>query len=222
MENVTTAGTGSVTQYKMKHGKHHGRYRIYDIYDIIDTRTVIKNGKEVVLNSSLLQKKEHNLELGFNNHGSEWGQRILYPAKFNLEATTPAEVLYNDQKILEHPQNASSGATYQKSTRKLFSNRQIAIAYQLMGLSITKNNALDILEKYSTNRSVQKFLTRCNVSTDEMTFFSELKSQNTKLLHDLKAAKIIISGKKKQKALDEINRIIAKYQATYDKEYGKL
>lgn len=221
MENITTTATRSVMEYKMKNGKRQGRYRIYDVYDIVDTRTVIKNGKEVALTSSRLQKVEHNLDLGFNHNGSPWGQRVQYREKYKVEATTTAQRFNIEKQFPETTQKASAGATYQKS-RRYYSNRQIAIAYQVMGILITKNNATDIMKKYSANKSVQKFLSNSNISNDAMTFFSDYKHPNTKLLHDLYAAKTIIVGKKKQKASDEINRIIADFEARYERKYGKL
>ena len=132
---------------------------------------------------------------------------IKYYLKDNLNSTITETQAFSLQKIKTQSKN------------KNFSHRQIAIAYCVLNIVITSENAKEILQKYSQTRSTAKLLQKRINKASELTKISENKTTDTKYLQDLKEAKRLISGIKNKKANTDIDRIITAFQTAYDNHY---
>jgi hypothetical protein len=100
-----------------------------------------------------------------------------------------------------------------------FSQRQIAIAYCILNIPITTENAENILSKYSETKCVGKLLTKRVYKIGDLTKLSSNKTTDTKHLNDLKAAKRLISGRKNKNAITDISRIITAFETAYNSHY---
>jgi hypothetical protein len=131
------------------------------------------------------------------------------------------------QKFLEYLQGKLIETATKKNAdadiSKAYSQKQIAIAYEFMKIIITSQNAIGILKRHSKTTSTTKLLTKRINNVSDLTKLSGNKTADTKHLNDLKAAKRLMSGIKKQgknkNAVADIDRIINAFQASYDKTY---
>ena len=109
------------------------------------------------------------------------------------------------------------------SLNKNFSHKQINIAYCIMGITISAENSAKILSLHSQTKSIIKFLSKRQFKTTEFTQLSENQTTDTKHLQDLKAAKRLISGMKKQtknkNAITDIKRIITAFETSFNNKY---
>lgn len=100
-----------------------------------------------------------------------------------------------------------------------FSLKQIAIAYAVMNITITKENAESILKKHSTFKSTDKLIQKRVIKTSELTLLSANKTADTKHLTDLKEAERLISGTKNKNAKMDMKRIITAFTNNYNNKY---
>jgi hypothetical protein len=100
-----------------------------------------------------------------------------------------------------------------------YTHKQITIAFYIMDILITPQNAKDILKKYSQTKSVEKLLQKRINKKKALISISENKTTDTKHLRDLEAAKRLIASTKKRKAIVEINHIIATFQSEFKNHY---
>lgn len=105
-----------------------------------------------------------------------------------------------------------------KPSTKKFSQKQVAIAYFMMGIIITEKNAISILEKHS-NTSSLKILQKLYTKPSQLTALSDNHAANTKHKNDLKAAKQLLSGMKNKKGVEAIIPIIAAFETAYNSKY---
>ena len=103
--------------------------------------------------------------------------------------------------------------------KKSYSHREIAIAYCVMGITITSENAGGILKKHSNLKSADKLLQKRLNRVSELSALSENKSADTKHLTSLGNAKRLISGMKNKKAITDIDRIITAFKTAYNNHY---
>ncbi len=106
----------------------------------------------------------------------------------------------------------------QNKTENDYSQRQVAIAYCVLGKPITTENYLFILEKYSQTRS-KKILQKRTLKISDLSKLSEVKSTDTKNLKDLQEAKRLLSGIKNKEAVKDISRIITAFLTSYNNHY---
>ncbi|MGP8215969.1 MAG: hypothetical protein ACLQQ4_10430 [Bacteroidia bacterium] len=106
-----------------------------------------------------------------------------------------------------------------KTENKKYSQRQIAIAYCIMGKLITSENAAKILSKHSDTRSTVKLLAKRINNASNLALLTGNKTSDTKSKNDLYAAKRLISGMKNTKAVTDISRIITAFEIAYKNNY---
>jgi hypothetical protein len=123
--------------------------------------------------------------------------------------TEIGKILETIEKSEKKPNN--NGDT--KKTNNNFSHRQVAIAYCVMKITITKDNAQAILLKYTKLKSSAKLIQKRITQPKNLMIISENKKVNTDKLRDLNEAKRLISGTKNKVALTEITRIITDFEA---------
>ncbi len=104
-------------------------------------------------------------------------------------------------------------------TGKNFSHKAIAIAYHVLGIAITKENADTILKKHSKLKNANKLLQTRVSKPSDLTALSGNKTADMKHLNTLKNAKRLVNGKKNKEAATSISRIITAFQTAYNKEY---
>jgi len=111
----------------------------------------------------------------------------------------------NELKILRESKSPQQKKELNKDNS--YSQKQIAIAYYVMGITITEKNAKGIIEKHSTTKS-KKILQKLITKTNQLTVLTNNKTTDTKHLRDLKEAKRLLSGIKMKKSKHDINFII--------------
>ena len=122
----------------------------------------------------------------------------------------------NELKILRESKSPQQKKELNKDNS--YSQKQIAIAYYVMGITITEKNAKGIIEKHSTTKS-KKILQKLITKTNQLTVLTNNKTTDTKHLRDLKEAKRLLSGIKMKKSKHDINFIITAFQTSYDNKY---
>lgn len=132
-------------------------------------------------------------------------------------------LLYNYQKE-KNELEGNSQKTIKKTSNSInndrnFSLRQIAIAYFVMNITITEENASEILKKHSAFKSSAKLLQKRISKVSDLTNLSQNKTKNTKHLNDLKATKRLISGEKEINGETSITRIITAFETAYKSRY---
>jgi hypothetical protein len=120
-------------------------------------------------------------------------------------------------KVLPPPQKTIANKAETESNN--YSNKQIAIAYSIIGEQITTENASAILLKHSKNRSIDKLLQKRITKPSTLTVLSGNKTTDTMSLNDLKSAKRLLSGMKNTKAVKDIEHIITSFQTNYNNKY---
>ena len=111
--------------------------------------------------------------------------------------------------------NKASNKKINSSQKRDYSQKQIAIAYYLMGITITEDNYFAILKKHSkttSNKILQKRITK----SKQITAASGNKSSDTKHLKDLEAVRILVSGIKNKKAMDAIDLTIKAFKTNVE------
>ncbi len=119
-------------------------------------------------------------------------------------------------KITKSQRPKSTGT---QRNNKNFSHKAIAIAYHVLGIAITKENAATILKKHSKLKSAGKLLQTRVSKPSDLTALSGNKTADMKHLNTLKNAKRLVNGKKNKEAATSISRIITAFQTAYNKEY---
>ena len=117
---------------------------------------------------------------------------------------------------LEYLEKRKRELTKNKSTKESkndFTHKQIAIAYCLLGKLITSENVAEILQKHSTNKSTEKLLQKRIHKASDLIRISDHKTTNTLHLKDLEAAKRLLSGMKKKKAIHDLDQIITTFKS---------
>ncbi len=99
-----------------------------------------------------------------------------------------------------------------------FSQKQIAIAYFMLRITITEDNYLSILKKHSQTTSNKILQKRVSKSSD-LTSLKYNRTSDTKHLNDLKAAKRLLSGMKKEKEIKALEDYISTFKAKYEAHY---
>lgn len=107
----------------------------------------------------------------------------------------------------------------QSAKTNSYSIKQIAIAYSIMNILITSENAETILKKHSNFISASKLLQKRISKVSELSKISENKTVDTKHLKDLQAAKRLMSGMKNTKAINDIDRVITAFTTAYNNKY---
>lgn len=100
-----------------------------------------------------------------------------------------------------------------------YSHKSIAIAYCILGIPITTENAQEILSRHSQLKSFKKLLGTRISKPSQLTLLSENKSADGKHLKALRSAKQLLSGMKNKTAIKAIDTVIAAFQNHYDKFY---
>ena len=103
--------------------------------------------------------------------------------------------------------------------KNTYSHKEIAIAYCVIGTTITSENAGEILRKHSKLTSAGKLLQKRVNRASELSSLSENKTVDSKHLTSLENAKRLISGIKNKKALTDIDRIITAFKTAYNNHY---
>ena len=116
-------------------------------------------------------------------------------------------------ETIEKTESKSNKNNWEKEkTDNNFSHRQIAMAYCVMEITITKDNAQAILLKYSKLKSSIKLVQKRITQPKNLMIISKNKKANTDKLRDLNEAKRLISGTKNKSALTEITHIIKEFE----------
>jgi hypothetical protein len=136
------------------------------------------------------------------------GSLDIYTKLAKLEGTIPQ----TETKILQ--KLVISEAEKSES----YSQKQIAIAYYIMGVTLNEKNVKGILEKHSKTKSM-KILQKLVTKNSQLTSLLDSKTANTKHLNDLKEAKRLLSGIKNKKAITDIDRIITAFKTSYENKY---
>jgi len=105
-----------------------------------------------------------------------------------------------------------------KKDEKNYTQKQIAIAYYILGITLNEKNYLGILKKHSQTTSpkiLQKLITKNN----QLTTLSDNKTTNTKHLRDLNEVKRLLSGIKKVNEIKLINGYISTFESNYKNKY---
>ena len=102
---------------------------------------------------------------------------------------------------------------------KNYSLRQVAIAYAVMGVQITNDNASEILNKHTIYRSVSKLLAKRVYRVNDLINTTGNKTVDTKHLKNLEAAKRLISGMKNKEMEKSISCIITAFQNNFNTTY---
>ena len=121
--------------------------------------------------------------------------------------TKPEQLLSKNKKVAQ-PQN-----------EKNYSLKEIAIAYGIMSITITSENADNILKKHSALTSAGKLLQKRVNHVSKLSLLSENKTVDSKHLKSLENAKRLLSGIKNKKGLTDINRIITAFKTAFDSHY---
>ncbi len=100
-----------------------------------------------------------------------------------------------------------------------YSHRQIAIAYHVLNIPITIENASQVLKQHSQTTSVAKLLQKRISKASDLTKLSGHKTTDTRRLEDLYAAMRLISGKNDKTAKVAISRVITAFKTAYDSQY---
>lgn len=100
-----------------------------------------------------------------------------------------------------------------------FSLKQIAIAYFLMGITITKENAAGILKKHSDLKSADKLIQKRVYKMKDLITVSQHKASDTRHLKDLEQAERLINGTKNRKAKTAIKSVIVDFKKAYGDFY---
>jgi hypothetical protein len=129
-------------------------------------------------------------------------------AEYGINAKGEKIVMVSANESNNHPLKSNS-----------YSLKQIAIAYAVMNIVITKQNADSILKKHSKLKSSSKLIQKRINKISELTLLSENKTVDSKHLTDLIAAERLISGTKNKKAKADVKRIITAFKTTYDTKY---
>jgi hypothetical protein len=101
---------------------------------------------------------------------------------------------------------------------KPYSQRQVAIAYYVLDIPLTKESAEIALSTYTKTNSLQKFLTKQIRNIKHLTSPDGNPTTLTKHLNDLLAAKRLISGLENEEAEKKINHIIKAARTHIDKD----
>lgn len=109
-------------------------------------------------------------------------------------------------------------AISKNSTKNNYSQRQIAIAYFILGTRITEDNYSSILKKHSQTTS-KKILQKLITKSSQINKITSNKTADTKHLNDLKAAKRLLRGIKKESAINQLKLTITAFQISYDNQY---
>jgi hypothetical protein len=138
----------------------------------------------------------------------------------SIPVTTP---LSTSETTISH---TKTKATQQKGSLKSkksnsYSHKQIAIAYSVMDITISKENAGKILKEHSTLKSTDKLIQKRINRPSELTKLSENKTVDSKHLKDLYEAERLIMGKKNEKAKAGIKLIIKAFETSYQKTYNR-
>ncbi len=104
-------------------------------------------------------------------------------------------------------------------TETSYSQRQIAIAYCILNIPITSENAALILEKHSQTRSAEKLLQKRILRLSKLNKLSGNKTTDSKNIRDLLAAKRLLHGMNNTKAIEEINTIIKEFDQEFKLKY---
>lgn len=105
-----------------------------------------------------------------------------------------------------------------KEATNNFTDRQVALAYFIMGTKIDEANYEGILNKHSQSKS-KRILTKLFTKTNQIKPLNETKKGYTEHLKDLKAAKRLLDGIKNKIGLNAITPIINAFQTTYDLKF---
>lgn len=114
---------------------------------------------------------------------------------------------------------AKAKDTKSKSKFNNFSQRQIAISYFIMGISINSENAKEILEKHSQTKSTQKLLQKRITKSSELTALSHNKTTDSKHLEDLLQAKRLLDGIKDKETKTDLQAIINEFKSAFENNY---
>ncbi len=107
-----------------------------------------------------------------------------------------------------------------KKSHDHYTDRQIAIAYFILGTPISEENYKDALAKYSKNEiKSKKILQKSIRKSNQIKPLNENKKGYTEHLEDLKKAKQLLSGTKNKNAVNNIESIITAFNTTYDLKY---
>jgi len=165
------------------------------------------------------------------NNMSNWlnATKDLIIKGFNIEKKLSKEIQYDfntwyDNEIsineLSKPQqsNIINLKTNKLKDNKSFTQRQIAIAYYILGITLNEKNYLEILKKHSETTS-SKILQKLIIKPKQLTILSNNKTTDTKHLRDLNEAKRLLSGIKKTNEVKLINGYINTFESNYKNEY---
>jgi hypothetical protein len=109
----------------------------------------------------------------------------------------------------------NKGAATKSDFKKGYSQRQICIAYCIMNIHITKENAKKILKEHSATTSIDKLLQKRILNENELTKLTGNKTSDSKHFLDLKKAMRLVSGMKKYEAVIKIKEIIQTFEKKY-------
>ena len=127
------------------------------------------------------------------------------------------------KELFNTPQKSTSdkktNIKKEPSVLHTYSHPQIAIAYCLLGISINDENAENILTKHSNLKSWKKLVQKRITKKSDLTKLSRNKTSDTKHKKNLMAAKRLVSGINNKSAMDELDRIIAAFDANFKAEY---
>lgn len=105
-----------------------------------------------------------------------------------------------------------------KKDEKNYSQKQIAIAYYILGITLNEKNYLGILKKHSKTTS-SKILQKLITKNNQLTTLINNKTSDTKHLRDLNEAKRLLSGIKKTNEVKLINGYISTFESNYKNKY---
>ena len=172
------------------------KFETEDIIMKIERLFIVPKYKKGIISESFIRHLHHAIMF---KHGmlSGFGEQVK-------------KVLQIDEKEIQHKPKIAK-----IKDDKNFSHKEIAIAYFVMEILITPENADGILKKHSQYKSVDKLLQNRVSTVSVLTKLTENKTADTKHFNTLKNAKRLISGMKNKVAVTAITRIISTFEANY-------
>lgn len=173
------------------------------------------NDKKNECEKAINRAKELNIKLF---HGKP--SFLLYKETNEL---TKLEIIKERINELSIPQQSNvillkTNKLKDNKDNKSFTQKQIAIAYYVLGITLNEKNYLEILKKHSKTTS-SKILQKLITKNKQLTTLSNNKTTDTKHLRDLNEAKRLLSGIKKTNEVKLINGYINTFESNYKSEY---
>jgi hypothetical protein len=164
--------------------------------------------KDLLLNRNnmiLLYKKLQGL---YNHFGLDESGLIVETSTEELKTVIKGKPAQNPDCLNTKKQHSNN-----------YSQKQIAIAYCIMGIAITSQNAAELLLQHSQTRSSSKLMQKRIFRSNDLTKISGNKTTDTKHLQDLQAVELLLSSIKDMSYRNDITAVIQAFEKAYHAKY---